>query len=77
MKWILNGLAAAMLAILLSGCSNFWGGLAGGAAGTSAGYELRARQQMNKLDEDLKEGRIDQKEYDIRKSQIERGSIVY
>lgn len=77
MKIIRNGLTAAMLIILVSGCSNLWGGVAGGAIGTSAGYELRARQQMKKLDEDLKAGRIDQNEYDIRKSQIERGSIVY
>ena len=77
MRIIRNGLAAATLILLLCGCGNFWGGLAGGAVGAGAGYELRARQQMNKLDEDLKAGRIDQKEYEIRKSQIERGSIVY
>ena len=45
--------------------------------GTGAGYELKARQQMERLDDDLKAKRIDQKEYDIRKSQIERGSIFY
>lgn len=66
-----------MLCALVSGCGNFWGGMAGGAAGAGAGYELKARQQIDKLDEDLKKGRIDQKEYDIRKDQIQRGSLVY
>lgn len=69
---------AMALGILLSGCcGTFWRGAAGGAVGTSAGYELKARQQMQRLDDDLKNKRIDQKEYDIRKSQIERGSIIY
>jgi hypothetical protein len=67
-----------ILGLVVCGCSGkFWGGLAGGAAGTSAGYELKARQQIKALDDDLKSGRIDQKEYDIRKNQIERGSLVY
>ena len=51
--------------------------MAGKAVGTGAGYELSARNQMKKLDADLKAERIDQKEYDIRKDQIERGSLVY
>lgn len=71
------GLAGLALALTLCGCGSFWGGLAGGAAGTGAGYELSARNQMKELDEDLKAERIDQKEYDIRKDQIERGSLVY
>lgn len=70
-------LLAVVVGCTLCGCSNFWGGMAGGAVGTGAGYELNAREQMKKLDDDLKSGRIDQKEYDIRKNQIERGSIVY
>jgi hypothetical protein len=77
MKNIGTWIVAAMLCVLASGCGNFWGGMAGGAVGTGAGYELKARQQIDKLDEDLKKGRIDQKEYDIRKNQIERGSLVY
>ncbi len=61
----------------LCGCSSFMGGGVTGAAGTSAGYEFNAHKQLVKLDEDLKAGRIDQKEYDIRKDQIDRGSLVY
>ena len=71
------GILALTMALLLCGCGSFWGGMAGGAVGAGAGYELSARQQMRKLDEDLKKGRIDQKEYDIRKDQIQQGSLVY
>jgi hypothetical protein len=71
------GILALTLATLLCGCGSFWGGMAGGAVGAGAGYELSARQQIQKLDEDLKKGRIDQKEYDIRKDQIQQGSLVY
>lgn len=78
MKTAIHGiLAAAAMAALLCGCGSFWGGMAGGAVGTGAGYEMSARQQMKELDADLKAGRIDQKEYDIRKNQVERGSLVY
>ena len=77
MKPIGSIFAAMVMCTLLSGCGNFWGGMAGGAAGAGAGYELKARQQMDKLNDDLKSGRIDQKEYDIRKDQIQRGSLVY
>ncbi len=64
--------------LLAVGCStDFWGGGATGAAGAGAGYELNARHQMQKLDEELKAGKINQAEYDIRKDQIRRGSLVY
>jgi len=77
MKTIRSMILALALVGLMCGCGSFWGGAAGGAVGTGAGYELNARQQMKKLDEDLKAGRIDQEEYEIRKNQIERGSLVY
>lgn len=77
MKKIGSMVLAVTLAGLMCGCGSFWGGAAGGAVGTGAGYELNARQQMKRLDDDLKAGRIDEKEYEIRKNQIERGSLVY
>lgn len=76
-KTMMCGLMALMLALALCGCGSFWGGMAGGAVGTGAGYEMSARNQMKELNADLKAERIDQKEYDIRKDQIERGSLVY
>jgi hypothetical protein len=72
----------AMLLILVSlgqwGCSGqFWGGTAIGALGAGAGYEIQAKRQMDRLEEDYRSGRIDRREYEIRKQQIERGSLIY
>lgn len=70
-------IAMVFLLSVFSGCSpSFWGGAAGGAVGAGAGYEYNAGRQMHQLDEDLKAGHIDQKEYDIRKDQIKRGSLT-
>lgn len=60
------------------GCSPaFWGGTAVGALGTGAGYEYNAKRQMDQLEDDRKAGRISSEEYQDRKRQIERGSIIY
>jgi hypothetical protein len=72
--------AGILLAALLvtAGCSGaFWTGTGAGAGGTAAAYELRSRQQMEKIKDDLDAGRIDQKEYDIRRDQIQKGSLAY
>jgi hypothetical protein len=69
----------ALSAILLTtGCSPaFWGGAAAGVLGTGAGYEVQSKRQMDRLDDDLRSGRISREEYRDRKEQIERGSIIY
>ena len=59
-----------------SGCA-FLGGAALGAAGTGAAYEYNAHSQMSKLEDDYKAERISRGEYESRKSQIEKGSIIY
>ena len=60
------------------GCSGeFWGGTAVGALGAGAGYEYNAKRQMDRLEDDLKAGRISSEEYQDRKRQIERGSLIY
>ena len=59
-----------------SGCA-FLGGAALGAAGTGAAYEYNAHNQMNKLEDDYKQERISRAEYESRKTQIEKGSIIY
>ncbi len=70
-------LFGTMLLTTMLGCSGaFWGGTGAGVMGTGAGYELRAEQQMNKITEELKSGKITQQEYDIRKDQIQKGSIL-
>ena len=71
-----------MLALVLmvgvgqSGCA-FLGGAAVGALGTSAGYEINAHSKMNQLEDDYRAERISRREYEARKSQLEKGSIIY
>lgn len=72
-----QGLLVLLLGITLTGCSGaFWGGAGAGALGTGAGYEIQAERQMDQLNEDLKNGKISQQEYDIRKDQIRKGSLL-
>lgn len=65
-----------LMALGQSGCA-FLGGAAVGAVGTSAGYEYNAYSKMNQLEDDYKAERISRSEYESRKSQIEKGSILY
>jgi len=65
-----------MIGLGQSGCA-FLGGAAVGAGATGAGYEIQAYRQMNKLEEDYKAEKISRKEYEARKAQIEKGSILY
>jgi hypothetical protein len=70
-------LALAFLTVLgQSGCA-FLGGAALGALGTSAGYEVNAKSKMDQLEADYKAERISRGEYEDRKSQLEKGSIIY
>ena len=67
---------ALMIGLAQSGCA-FLGGAAAGSLATGAGYEYNAHSQMNKLEDDYKHERISRKEYESRKAQIEKGSIIY
>ena len=58
------------------GCA-LLGGAATGALATGAGYEINAKRQMDKLDDDYRNERISRRDYEERKKQIESGSIVY
>ena len=62
--------------LALAGCE-FIAGAATGALATGAGYEINAKRQMDRLDDDYRRERISRREYDRRRSQIERGSVVY
>lgn len=70
---------AVMFASLAQwGCSpQFWGGAATGALGAGAGYEYNAHRQLDQLEDDYRAGRIGREEYEDRKRQIEKGSILY
>jgi hypothetical protein len=60
----------------LSGCESRTGtAVAGGTVGAAAGagvYEYRGREEMNRVEEMYKAGEIDQREYEIRRDQIQR-----
>ncbi|HEV8343243.1 MAG TPA: hypothetical protein VGR30_12805 [Candidatus Binatia bacterium] len=71
-------LALALAVVSSWGCSGqFWGGAAAGALGAGAGYEIQSKRQMDRLEDDYKSGKIDRREYESRKQQIEKGSIIY
>jgi hypothetical protein len=70
-------LAVTLLAALSQGGCAFLGGAAVGTLATGAGYELNARSQMDRLEADYRNERISRREYEARKAQIERGSIIY
>lgn len=53
-------------------------GLLGGVLGAGAaggGYEYNLKRQKDRVEADFKAGKIDQKEYEIRKDQISRDSF--
>lgn len=62
--------------LALGGCE-FVAGAATGALATGAGYEITAKRQMDRLEDDYRHERISRREYEARKSQIEGGSIIY
>jgi hypothetical protein len=69
-------LSVLISCLALSGCEFVAGTLVGaGAAG--GGYEYQAYRQMQQLEEDYKNRRISREEYEDRKKQIEKGSIIY
>lgn len=71
------GLLILLLGVTLAGCnSSFWGGTGAGVLGAGAGYEYKANREMKQIDDELKSGKITQEEYNIRKDQIQRGSIL-
>lgn len=65
-----------LLSVLQTGCE-FLGGAAAGSLATGAGYEINAKRQMDKLEDDYHNEKISRREYEERKRQIEKGSIVY
>jgi hypothetical protein len=67
---------ALLLALTQSGCA-FLGGAAAGTLATGAGYEINAHNQMEKLEDDYRKEKISRGEYESRKAQIEKGSILY
>jgi hypothetical protein len=72
-------LMAALLLLgnlVLTGCE-FVAGAATGALATGAGYEINQNRQLDRLEDDYRRERISRREYQERKNQIERGSVIY
>ena len=70
--------ALVLMGLTQIGCSSeFWGGGAAGAVGAGAGYEIAAKRQMDELNSEHASGKIDDREYEIRKKQIQKGSLIY
>lgn len=59
----------------LSACSTRE--IATGAAAGGAAYEYSNKRAMDQIEEDYKAGRISREEYDRRKHEIEKRSLVY
>ncbi|GAB6057648.1 hypothetical protein [Desulfonatronum parangueonense] len=80
-KSVILVILLASLSLMQIGCGRFTGGAATGGAvgvlGTGAAYEYQTKRQLDQLEADLAAGRITQEEYDIRRDQISRGSIIY
>ena len=72
-----NLVALLLLGSLGLGGCEFAAGAATGALATGAGYEINAKRQMDRIDDDYRHERISRREYERRKNQIERGSIIY
>jgi len=70
-------IALLVFVALSQGGCQFIGGAATGALATGAGYEIQAKRQMDRLEEDLRNEKISRREYEARKRQIEAGSILY
>jgi major membrane immunogen (membrane-anchored lipoprotein) len=75
-------MSTVMIAMLLAlgGCessagSAALGGVAGAAAG-AGGYEFHLNRQKSRVEQDLKDGKIDKREHDIRIDQIKRDSFI-
>ena len=75
---MLRTLLAMMIlaSVTQSGCA-FLGGAAVGATAVGAGVELNNKAQMDRLEADYRNERITRQEYEARKEQIQRGSLIY
>ncbi|MBK9305660.1 MAG: hypothetical protein IPM58_00845 [Nitrospira sp.] len=80
MRHLAFAIASLVFVTGLSGCSSSAGmGVLGGVLGAGAAggsYEYHLKRQKDRVEDDLKAGKIDQKEYEIRKDQIARDSLL-
>src|SRR5687768_14660919 len=69
---VMKPLATLLLlgSLALGGCQ-FAAGAATGALASGAGYEITAKRQMDRLEDDYRRERISRREYQARRHQIE------
>lgn len=72
---VLAGITLAAMAAV--GCSSKAGNVAVGAGAAGAAYEYSNKRSADKLEQDVKEGKISREEYDRRRKDIEDKSLVY
>ena len=76
----MNKIKIAALILLTgaaAGCSGqFWGGTASGVVGAGAGYEYRANEEMKRIESAHSSGQMNDAEYETRKDQIQRMSVL-
>jgi hypothetical protein len=78
MRHALARLVAIPFAVAgLAGCNSFVGGAATGAAGAGAIYEYSNKEQLEDLEDDYDDGRIDRREYERRRDEIQDRSVIY
>lgn len=75
-KSIRTPIICIALVFVLAGCGRTLIGGAVGAGATLGGYELNFKRQIDRIDQDLSSGAINQQEYDIRRDQIGRDSLL-
>ncbi len=64
--------------LFLSGCGRGTvGGAAIGAGAAGAAYEYQNKKALQDLEDDFRAGRISREEYERRKDEIQKRSIVY
>lgn len=68
--------AILLVAALTAGCSSKAGNVAIGAGAAGAAYEYQNKQAMEGLDRERQAGKISQEEYDRRKREIEKRSVI-
>lgn len=69
-----------LIPLALGGCSTKTGsaaaGALGGAAAGGGAYEYRLHREMQRIEDDHKAGKMDDKEYQIRKDQVQRLQLI-
>lgn len=81
MKTVILATALTLsLCLMLGGCKSGWGsaglGAAGGAVAAGGSYEYVSNREMKRIAQDYNDGKMDQKEYEARKDQIQRMSLL-